>query len=143
MQTNKYQLALITDSMSQSYAIFIYECNQITWGGIDPVYARVGLSNGAGTSYLHPMSGNASIIDIDCLNTPPTAHNILLDLNTFAPVRQPVSPSASTPGIASSSFSSVSFSVFTVRPSSTLSPQVSISTNPVVSSPIMTQSKLK
>ena len=93
-QTNTYQAILITDRNSQSYAIFIYECDQILWNrarsasGTEEYFARIGLSDGNGSSYIHPLSGNASV-DIDCLNSPEsTVVNILLDLNMFRPVEE-------------------------------------------------------
>lgn len=134
LQTNTYQLVVITDLVSQSYVIFIYECDQIEWSGIDPIYARVGISNGPGASYIHPSSGNASVLDIDCANSPVSNFvNVLLDLNTFAPVEQPVSPSStSTPGLT---FSLISSSVTAITPSSTLP-------SPLATSAFTTQSKL-
>ena len=115
-QTNTYQAILITDRNSQSYAIFFYECNQTQWNrarsasGNEEYFARIGLSDGNGSSYIHPLSGNASV-DIDCLNSPEsTVVNILLDLNTFRPVEDNSSTTTPTPltNISSTINSSIS-----------------------------------
>ena len=94
---------MITDSVSQSYAIFIYECNQIEWSGSNLTYSRVGISNGMGRSEFHPSSGSASIADIDCSNSPrSTIVNVLLDLNTFT-LAERVYPSTNSTSIKLSS----------------------------------------
>ncbi len=103
LQTNIYQLILITDRTSQSYVIFIYECNQITWSGIDPLHARVGISDGTVASYGHAFSGNASVVDIDCISMPNPAVNVALDLRTFGLVQRiPAPPTNATTQMNSS-----------------------------------------
>ena len=101
LQTNTYQAILITNQDSQSYAIFIYECDLIEWSGLDPIYARVGLASGAGIFSLHPLSGNESVNGIDCLNNPQSQIvNFVYDLNTFDIVGYPT-PSSSVPIMSS------------------------------------------
>jgi len=84
-QRNSYQALLITDGLSQSYAVFIYQCDLIEWSGIEPVFARIGITDGDGHSWLHNSSGLNDSAMIDCTNGPGSNFNILLDLNTFQP----------------------------------------------------------
>ncbi len=130
MQTNKYQAIVITDSVSQSYAIFIYECNEIEWSGLNSTFPRVGISNGMGRSYTHPSSGSASIADIDCENVNPGSNivNIGLDLTTFAPLVRvsAINSSISLSSVVSDSVSSSDIAVLST-PSQTQSPLVPIS----------------
>ena len=129
IQNNSYQAIVISDSVSQSYVLFIYECDRIKWSGHYSNHSRVGISDGMGTSYVYPTSGSTAIVDIDCLNSPrSTVVNILLDLNTFTLV-EPVIPSVISSSITlpSSAFDSVSPSMITVMPtpSQMLPPAVS------------------
>ena len=144
LQNNSYQAIVITDSVSQSYVIFIYECDQIKWSGRDSNHSRVGISDGMGTSYIYPMSGNASIVDIDCLNSPRSMIvNILLDLNTFTLV-EPVIPSVISSRMtlpSSLDIDLVSPSVIAMlsTPTQTLNPSVSDSVNlSIMSNPSQT-----
>ncbi len=79
---------LTSDLMSQTYAIFIYECGEVRWSGIDSVgHARIGISDGDNSTWIHPLSGSSSALDIDCNNAVNGFVNIILDLMTFAPAQ--------------------------------------------------------
>lgn len=122
---------MITDSNSKSYAIFIYECNQIEWSGLDPIHARIGVSDGMGTSYVHPLSGNSSIVDIDCQNSSQSSTvNIFIDLNTFTTVGSSLVTSSITPSTTTVSTSiHRSAAVSSVHTSSRISMQLSTVTS--------------
>lgn len=88
-QANTFQLILITDSASQSYAIFIYNCNDITWSGVGSNHARVGITDGDGSTWTHSDSGNSTIVNIDCSVPSNSYVNIILDLRDFGVARAP------------------------------------------------------
>ena len=88
-QANTYQAIAITDGVTHSYAVFIYECGGVQWGGdavLSSVYARVGISIGGDVLISHPLSGNESVDNIDCLNDPNSQWvNLVYDLSLIKP----------------------------------------------------------
>ena len=59
--TNTFQGILITDG-TYSYAVFIYECGGMEWGG-----GEIGWRDGSSKQVSHPLSGSSNSNDIGCL----------------------------------------------------------------------------
>ena len=59
--TNTFQGILITDG-TDSYAVFIYECGGMEWGG-----GEIGWRDGSSKQVSHPLSGSSNSNDIGCL----------------------------------------------------------------------------
>ena len=59
--TNTFQGILITDGRN-SYAVFIYECGGMEWGG-----GEIGWRDGSSEQVSHPLSGSSNSNDIGCL----------------------------------------------------------------------------
>ena len=89
LQANTYQAVAITDGLMYSYAIFIYECGGIQWGGeaaMGSIFARVGISIGGNVIFSHSLSGNDRVDTIDCLNDPTSRWvNLLYDISLIRP----------------------------------------------------------
>lgn len=85
MQANTYQAIAITDGTLRSYAVFIYECGSVQWGGesaTGSVFARIGVSINGKIIHSHPLSGNESVDTIDCINDPDSRWvNLVYDLS--------------------------------------------------------------
>ena len=78
-QTNTYQAVIITDGLS-SFALFIYNCQQMEWSG------EVGIGvNGDGRFYAnHILSKSETAHEVACLNSPSSNwNNILYQLRKF------------------------------------------------------------
>ena len=61
LTTNTFQTILITDG-TVSYAVFIYECGGMEWGG-----GEIGWRDGSSEQVSHPLSGRSNSNDIGCL----------------------------------------------------------------------------
>ena len=59
--TNTFQGILITDG-SSSYAVFIYECGSMEWGG-----GVIGWQKGSSQYNSHYLSGRSDSNDVGCL----------------------------------------------------------------------------
>ena len=60
-KTNTFQGILITDG-SSSYAVFIYDCGSMEWGG-----GVIGWQEGSSQYNSHSLSGDINSNDIGCL----------------------------------------------------------------------------
>lgn len=78
---------MITDNSTNSYAVFIYNCDLIQWAGLDPIYAKIGISFGGGMETVHVLSGNDSANGIDCIHNDTGSEwvNLIYDLNEMFP----------------------------------------------------------
>ena len=64
-QNNTWQGLVITNG-TESYAVFIYRCGDMTWG-----YSPTIGYSAAGSSFAnHPNTGSTNAEEIACLNTP-------------------------------------------------------------------------
>lgn len=108
MQVNTYQAIAITDGALRSYAVLIYECDSVQWGGefaMGSVFARIGVSVDGKIIHSHPLSGNESVDTIDCLNHPDSRWvNLVYDIS----LRSSASTAATIHSIPCSALSALS-----------------------------------
>jgi hypothetical protein len=82
---NTFQ-AIIASQGSQSYTVFTYQCDKISWS-LDGYFAHasVGFSAGPYSFANHPLSNKANVTNIDCINQPDSVwSNVVYKLSTGA-----------------------------------------------------------
>ena len=70
-QKNSYQAIIITDSFD-TYVIYTYKCDLLSWTGPEGYHAVVGYNIQGLPARNEPHSGTAAIGSIDCGNQPST-----------------------------------------------------------------------
>lgn len=95
----------------------------IQWSGLDPIYAKIGISFGDGMELVHDLSGSAGVRNIDCINSSLEWVNVIYNLSStgsedvITTVVQPSStsvffqPSSTVPEMVLSSLQEASNSV--------------------------------
>ena len=72
---------MITDSI-KTYAVYIYQCNDIQWSD----GSVIGFNAGGSYFANHPLSDSTGARDIDCVNSPASDRsNVVYDLNPNVP----------------------------------------------------------
>lgn len=90
---------VVTDNSTKSYAVFTYQCDLIQWSGLDPIYAKIGVSFGEGYEAVHPLSGSASANEIDCIMNSTSSSGIVNLIYNLNPTQSTEMPVPSQPAI--------------------------------------------
>ena len=83
MQENNFQALVVTNG-DMSYAVFTYQCGQLNWFGYRN--SSIGFSASRNIFANHPLSRQANVNDIACLNKQCSPwSNVVYQINRLKP----------------------------------------------------------